>query len=262
MKYFAVIGNPMAQSRSPKIHQCFAEELGLEFIYEKVLSESLMTDLASFSQKYVGINITVPFKFDAAKLCDEFGSNRAGEDAAHSGAVNTLHFTNNRTVGYNTDGIGLVSDFCNHGVSFVDKAILIIGAGGACAGILPALKREQPSQIFIANRTLEKAERLAQTPAFALSLDSLLDLNSPDIIINTTSAGLMGNDLRLPDSLFAKTEFIYDLSYDLDKPTRFLLETQRHGIQQADGYGMLIEQARESFHIWHGIMPVSKLTRD
>lgn len=257
MKRFAVVGNPIAHSLSPAIHHCFAKAVDTQLIYDKVLSENLVAELPAFKKLYIGMNITVPFKFDAANVCDDFGHSKAGEDAKDAGAVNTLHFVNGRAIGYNTDGIGMIRDFAHHNVTLTGKVVLVIGAGGASAGILPALRRAQPKQIFIANRTLEKAKTLAKAAAVALSLDSLSDISSPDIIINTTSAGLLGETLAIPDSLFAQTEFIYDLSYDLEKPTKFLTETQKYDIHQADGYGMLIEQARESFHIWHGVVTTS-----
>jgi len=162
--------------------------------------------------------------------------------------------------GDTTDGVGLVRDLCiNHGVTLAGRRVLLLGAGGAARGVLEPLLAERPQQLVIANRTLAKAQDLAQTFAElgtlrASSFDALAG-ESFDVIINATAAGLHGEVAPLPIGVIAPHGCAYDMMYG-DKPTDFVRWAQRHGATQAfDGLGMLVEQAAEAFYLWRGVRP-------
>ncbi|RFA31149.1 shikimate dehydrogenase [Alkalilimnicola ehrlichii] len=255
---YAVMGNPVAHSKSPQIHQLFAEQTGQALSYEKIL-----VPLGEFQQALEafrdsggkGLNITVPFKQDAREV-----AHSVSERARAGGAVNTLLFeSNGRIFGDNTDGTGLVRDLRNnHAVHLAGKRILILGAGGAVRGVLPALLGELPESITIANRTETKAIELAalfnaKLPVKGCGYDALGERF--DIVINGTSAGLTGELPPLPHTLLREGASCYDMVYG-DIPTVFQQWALEHDAALAlDGLGMLVEQAAESFFIWRGISP-------
>ncbi len=249
MHRFAVIGNPIAHSLSPRIHIHFAQQIDAQIDYEKVRIEEFNTALPALKQTYRGINVTVPFKVDAYGCATQLS-----RSAQQSGAVNTLFFSEDTIFGDNTDGIGLCNDLVhNKQIEITDKVILIIGAGGASRGIIPALLAHQPKCIMIANRTTEKARALAQDFAHlgktcGFGLEKIK--GAPvDIIINTTSVGLGG---QVPDIApeCARGAVFYDLSYG--KTTEFMQWAVAHHAQDVyDGWGMLVEQAACSFILWH-----------
>lgn len=258
MKHFAVIGNPIAHSKSPEIHAAFAAQCGIKLKYTRLLAEpSDFTSIATnFFINGFGANITVPFKEEALRFAAKLTP-----DAAAAGAVNTLSKADNLIIGDNTDGIGLVRDIRdNHQYNFQKKKVLILGAGGAARGAILPIAREKPDSIIIVNRTHAKAQQLAEqfaanTTITALTLKMLnCSKQSFDIIINATSASLTGQTLSLPLTIFNRKTLAYDMMYS-SVPTAFMQLSQKHGAAATDGLGMLVEQAAESFKIWHGIKP-------
>ena len=256
---YAVFGNPIAHSKSPRIHKLFAEQTGQNIVYDALLVplNDFARAVADFqAQGGRGANVTVPFKQEAWALADE-----RSPRAQRAGAVNTLLLRDeNNWYGDTTDGVGLVRDLCsNHGVALAGRRVLLLGAGGAARGVLEPLLAERPQQLVIANRTLAKAEELAQTFADlgtlrACSFDALAG-ESFDVIINATAAGLHGEVAPLPAGVIAPRGCAYDMMYG-DQPTDFVRWAQQHGAAQAyDGLGMLVEQAAESFYLWRGVRP-------
>lgn len=251
---YAVIGNPIAHSKSPLIHEAFAKQTNQDISYERVLAPLdgfAETVKRLVAEGYKGANVTVPFKFEAYELCD-FLHARAKSSGAH--AVNTLIFNNGEIDGENTDGIGLRIDIeQNLGFSIANKNILILGAGGAAHGVLNSLIGAK--SITIANRTPEKALQMVtgiydcevRTNKFE-TLDTSFDL-----IINATSTGLSGEKLPLPNHIFNSNTLAYDMMYGRETP--FMAQARAAGAQVADGLGMLVEQAAEAFYLWRGVHP-------
>ena len=262
---YAVIGNPIAHSKSPQIHQMFAEQTGEDIRYKAI--ESPPDDFAATIERlreagYKGCNVTVPFKFNAFKIATELS-----ERARAAEAVNTLSFAGDAIRGDNTDGAGLVRDIeQNLGISLQDKKVLLMGAGGASYGVvLPLLTAG--AALSIANRTPERAVELAKK--FASSSvrgGGYADLTGSqfDVIINATSAGLTDSKIPLPASplfpkggqggIFAPGSLAYDMMYGRETP--FMAFARANGAAiVVDGLGMLIEQAAEAFYIWRGVRP-------
>lgn len=258
---FAVIGSPVAHSKSPGIHQAFAEQTGITLDYQaiEVAPEVFPAFVADFFQEGGrGLNVTVPHKeaaFAAAERCSD--------NAAQARAVNTLAWDASQgLVGHNTDGLGLVRDICeNLGFSLENRSLLILGAGGACRGILPALLARNPGSITLANRSLPRAEAVrddfSELAEIAVcDYGSLLNA-AYDVIINATSASLQQGLPPLAPQLIGERSCCYDLMYS-DVDTAFVTWAKSHGAALiSDGLGMLVEQAAESFHIWHGVRPAT-----
>jgi shikimate dehydrogenase len=257
---YAVIGNPIAHSKSPLIHEAFAKQTNQDISYERILApldgfEVTVRDL--IAQGYKGVNITVPFKIEAFDMV--LPSNRALD----AGAVNTLRFLGTEIRGDNTDGLGLVRDIKqNFGISIANKRVLLLGAGGAAEGVLHPLLEESPTLLVIANRTLEKASSMQkkvegknESCSYFLNAKAFEDLAGQqfDIIINATSTGLTDTALPIPNTIFAKGCLAYDMMYGRETP--FMKQARENGAQVADGLGMLIEQAAEAFYIWRGVRP-------
>lgn len=256
MKY-AVFGNPIAHSKSPEIHAQFAAQENATIQYERILADNHPARFqaalnAFFAQGGKGANITVPFKQYAFELADELS-----ERAQLAGAVNTLILLPDQSLrGDNTDGIGLVNDLTlNLNVNLHGKRILLLGAGGAARGVIAPLLACQPHSVVLANRTVSKAIELAkQFNIQAASFDELSNM-TPDIIINATSGSLNGHLPNIPNHLFHNTTMVYDMMYGKE-PTAFLQHAQQHGASQiADGLGMLVCQAAESYRLWRGFAP-------
>jgi shikimate dehydrogenase len=251
---YAVIGNPVAHSKSPQIHAAFAKQTGQDISYEAILApqDGFMPALqALLDAGYRGVNITVPFKFEAYDACHQHT-----ERAFVAGAVNTISFHGGHIAGDNTDGIGLVNDITiNLKYALEGARVLLLGAGGAAQGVLLPLLNAKPAGITIANRSLEKAKNLAtkltHEKLSASSLDALP--HSFDVIINATSTGLSDTALPISDAIFAKNCLAYDMMYGRETP--FMAQARKNGAQVADGLGMLVEQAAEAFHIWRGVRP-------
>ncbi len=251
---YAVVGNPIAHSKSPIIHAAFAKQTHQDISYEPILApldgfESTINGL--IAQGYKGVNVTVPFKFEAYNVCESLSARLA---SSGTGAVNTLININGKIHGDNTDGIGLRTDIeKNIGFSIANKHILILGAGGAAHGILNSLSGA--SSITIANRTHERALTLVMgiqdCEAKASSFEAL---EKPyDLIINATSAGLTDTALPISNVIFGKNCLAYDMMYGRETP--FMAQAKAAGAQVADGLGMLVEQAAEAFYLWRQVRP-------
>ena len=255
---YAVIGNPIAHSKSPLIHAEFFRQTGQDMRYEAILAppDGFAIAVATFRQcGGKGMNVTVPFKLEACKI-----STSLTERADAAQAVNTLVFDDNEILGDNTDGAGLVRDIVtNLGFIITGKRILLMGAGGAARGVLLPLLEHQPRMLTIANRTVRKARELQQQFSAYGSIASAdyADLAGQkfDFVINATSASLSGELPPLPPSVFAAESLAYDMMYGSGL-TPFLQFAQQQGATHlADGIGMLVEQAAESFFLWRGVRP-------
>ncbi|CAH0541896.1 shikimate dehydrogenase [Vibrio marisflavi] len=254
---YAVFGNPISHSKSPQIHTLFAQQTQQEIIYTAELApEDGFTQSAEafFANGGQGCNITMPFKGDAYQFADSLT-----ERAELAGAVNTLKkLDDGQILGDNTDGEGLVQDLLQNGVSFEKKSILLIGAGGAARGVIKPLFDQKPSQIVIANRTVEKAEQLVDRfSAFgdvkAASFEEVA--KGFDIVINSTSTSLSDELPNVSDAIFSSCEVCYDMVYKKEL-TSFNRWAQENGVLKTlDGLGMLVGQAAESFMVWRGIRP-------
>ncbi|MGD1984780.1 MAG: shikimate dehydrogenase [Chromatiaceae bacterium] len=255
---YAVIGNPIGHSLSPRIHAAFAAQTGEDISYTRLLGDIDHVE-HDFQQFFAsggrGLNVTVPFKEAACRFADRL-SERAGE----AGAVNTLIAEATGIHGDNTDGAGLVNDLAgNNGFALADKRILLLGAGGAARGVLRPLLDEAPARLVIANRTAQKAIDLAAratglADVTGCGLDALQGQQF-DLIINATAAGLDAQVPPIPDDCLADGAWTYDMMYGA-QPTAFVQWGRGHGAALAlDGLGMLVEQAAESFRLWRGVRP-------
>jgi shikimate dehydrogenase len=258
---YTVIGNPVEHSLSPRIHAEFARATGQDIAYGRILAprdgfrEAALAFRAAGGK---GLNVTLPFKHEAWRLAEV----RSGFAAA-AGAVNTLSFEGERIVGHNSDGIGLVRDLThNLRIAVRGKRVLLMGAGGASFGVMEPLLREQPETVVVANRTLEKAvelvhqfERLQSWALRGFSARSYAALAGMqfDIVVNATSAGLEGTMPALPEGVLSAGVLAYDMVYA--RVTPFLEFARERGARTADGMGMLVEQAAESFYLWRGMRP-------
>ncbi len=256
---YAVFGHPIGHSKSPQIHRLFAEQTGEALVYtaQDVPPECFTTALRVFrAGGGAGLNCTVPLK---ALACE--AAQVLSEQARLSGAVNTLWWDAEDLLhGDNTDGVGLVRDMtCNLGMALAGKHLLLLGAGGSARGILGPLLAERLAAVVIANRTVSRAEALAQRfaalgPVAACGFSDLAGARF-DVVINATAASLHGEVPPLPDDLLAPGAVCYDLMY-ADEPTAFVRWGRDHGARlSVDGLGMLVEQAAEAFRIWRGVRP-------
>ncbi|OYY75462.1 MAG: shikimate dehydrogenase [Gammaproteobacteria bacterium 28-57-27] len=274
--HYAVIGNPISHSKSPRIHTQFAAQTGQNMRYDALLAplDDFYQSVKDFQNAGGrGMNVTVPFKLEAYALAD-----RLSPRAERAGAVNTLVFQADGSIeGDNTDGVGLVRDLQYHDVTLKDANILILGAGGAVRGVLAPLLATHPASLVIANRTAERAQQLAhdfadlgtQVSSQAISQASQIhgcgydELNGKifDVIINGTSASLGGELPPLPEKLLQPGGVAYDMAYG-NEPTAFQRWAQARGASLAlDGLGMLLEQAAESFYLWRGVRPDTQALR-
>ncbi len=253
---YAVFGNPIAHSRSPRIHAAFAAQTGQTLTYEALLPplDGLAAAVAAFREASGrGANVTVPFKEQAHALCSHLTPR-----ARAAGAVNTLKFEGSEVLGDNTDGIGLVHDLlANLGVVVAGKRVLLMGAGGAARGVVLPLLEQEPAELFIANRTAAKAEELARHVSNPRLRGGGYEAVAGqfDLVINATAASLAGDLPPLPADLFAPGALAYDMMYGKDTP--FLALARSEGVRCADGLGMLVEQAAESFFLWRGVRPAT-----
>jgi len=253
------MGYPVAHSRSPVIHRLFALQTGQDLQYEllQVSPEKLETAIRQFQRTGgKGLNVTVPHKSEVVRLVDHLS-----DRAATAGAVNTLTFRDSEIYGDNTDGFGLLRDLAvNLDINLEGANILILGAGGATRGIVGPLLEMEPASLRIANRTVGKAEALAEHfknlgPVFACRFDAVPVMPPYDLIINATSAGLHGETPPYPAAAVSADTVCYDLSYGLS-PTPFSAWAREHGAARSImGWGMLVEQAAESFRIWRNVRP-------
>lgn len=261
MDRYAVIGNPISQSKSPAIHAAFARQTGQHLTYEALLAplDGFADAVARFRDEGGrGMNVTVPFKLEAFALA---GTHSPRARAA--GAVNTLAFGPDGVHGDNTDGVGLVRDLMhNLGCRLAGSRILLLGAGGAARGVMLPLLGEQPASLTLANRGADKAEALVRTfreQAGSIPLDACgfaaLAGREFDVVINATAASLANEAPPLPSGVYAPGALAYDMMYRRGD-TPFIAVARRDGAARvADGLGMLVEQAAESFLLWRGVRP-------
>ena len=253
--HYAVFGNPIGHSKSPLIHAEFARQTRQDMDYAALLAslDGFADTLDAFrAQGGAGANITVPFKEQAFRY-----ATHKTPRAEAAGAINTLKFEAAEALGDNTDGAGLVRDLtANLKQSLQGKRILLMGAGGAARGVIAPLLTENPTALVIANRTPEKAEQLAQLFGAKPQACSYAQLSGQhfDLVINATAASLQGELPPLPDDLLNPGALAYDMMYGIETP--FMAWARVHGAGLvADGLGMLVEQAAESFYLWRGVRP-------
>ena len=264
---YAVIGHPIAHSRSPRIHAAFAAAAGQHLAYDRIDAapeafEGIVRDF--FDDGGRGLNVTLPHKEAAARLAD-----RLTGRARLAGAVNTLARQPDGTLlGDNTDGAGLMADLARLGIAVRGARVLVLGAGGATRGILGPLLEAQPAQLVVANRTAARAQALAAdfgatAPAVGGivqgcgydALASLVAAGPFDLVIHATSLGLQGEVPPLPQGVIGPASVAYDLGYGAGD-TPFVRWARARGVTRAEqGLGMLIEQAAESFFLWRGVRP-------
>jgi len=261
---YAVIGNPIAHSRSPQIHAMFSAQTGRPLQYERLYApvDGFAATVQAFREAGgLGLNVTVPFKQEAYALAEPNLSARA----RLAGAVNTLWLRDGAWHGCNTDGVGLVSDLARLGVALREARVLLVGAGGAARGVLQPLAEAGCARIHIVNRTAERAAELAQQWAAAgvpgptrVSAGPLADAALPggwNVVVNATASGLHDTAPALPGGLYAPDAMAYDMVYGA-RPTPFMRQAEADGAaRRADGLGMLVGQAAESFYLWHGVRP-------
>ena len=256
------MGNPIAHSKSPSIHSLFAEQT-----QQSILYTAIHVDLGGFDQAVgnfaaaggKGLNVTVPFKQEAWELVTE-----RSERAERAGAVNTIKIDDDQLFGDNTDGVGLVNDLIiNNDIELKDKKVLLMGAGGAARGVLVPLLKQNPSYLFVANRTPDRAKDLASAFSDLGAIDGGGYEHVPeekfDVVINATAASLQGDLPPLADNILSENASCYDMMYAA-KPTPFMIwATEHNATKVLDGLGMLVEQAAESFNIWRNVRPETKI---
>jgi len=262
MDRYAVIGNPIQHSKSPLIHQAFAQASGQTLTYEKI--EGPLGQFAATADRFRaeggrGLNVTVPFKTDACAYATDLA-----ESARAAGAANALKFEGNRCLAQNFDGIGLVRDIVhNLGRPVQGQRVLLLGAGGATRGAILPLLAEQPARLFVANRTVDKAVELARffhdqgAASRVLEGGGYADLGNDafDIVINATSASLSADLPPLPITALKADGLAYDMVYGKGLTPFLQLARQAQVQHLADGVGMLVEQAAEAFAWWRGVRP-------
>jgi len=254
---YVVIGNPIAHSLSPAIHARFAEQTREAIAYERMLvprGEFAAHARRFFSAGGAGANVTLPFKVDAFEFADS-----ASERARAAGAANFLAARDGHIEADNTDGAGLVRDLeDNLGIAIAGARVLLVGAGGAARGVVTPILARLPAALVIANRTLERARELAQRfgdrgAVEAVALDAISGERF-DLVLNATSASVQGEAAALPEAVFAPGAFVYDMAYG-PAADAFLARARERQLRAADGLGMLVEQAAESFFLWRGKRP-------
>jgi shikimate dehydrogenase len=269
---YAVAGNPIGHSKSPAIHERFAQQAGQQMHYGR-----LQPELDSFAQAAKsffdaggkGMNVTVPFKLDAQALADQVTAR-----AQLAGAVNTLWIEDGQIHGDNTDGAGLVRDLLAQGIAIGKSRILLIGAGGAARGVIGPLLEQSPKSLVIANRSSIKADELvglfadlAASKEAAIESRTLSDLEDSqktqypfDLVINATAAGLSDESplsSKAVNNVLIPSSFAYDMVYG--KTTAFMQQALQRGARISDGLGMLVEQAADAFLLWRGQQLANKI---
>lgn len=267
MDQYCILGNPVEHSKSPDIHARFAELTGQTLLYSKLLVplDGFPATLRQWiSSGGRGCNVTVPFKLQAFVLADQ-----ASERAQLAQAANTLKISKGRIEADNTDGIGLVNDIQkNAGISLAGRDLLLIGAGGAAAGVLGPLLAAGPRRLVVVNRTAAKAGALVAQHATQAALKEVLQTTELlaqdidhlqgnfDVVINATASSLSGGAIPVPASVLRSGALAYDMMYGA-AAQGFADWAREHGAQPRDGLGMLVEQAAESFLFWRGVRPPS-----
>ena len=260
IKKYAVVGHPIEHSKSPQIHQSFADEFGMQLIYERIdiaLGTFSKQVIAMKKEGYLGLNVTLPYKKDAFKIC-----NQLSDKSKLTESVNTISFNGKEFIGDSTDGIGLVKDLIAKKVILKDCTILLLGAGGAANGVMYDLIAQKPKKLHVFNRTYDKAklmqkkwEILAKNNNVNIAVLEYVSLNNTnyDLVINATSSGLVEGAMPMASKYFIPETIYYDMTYGFETP--FMKASKAKGAKIFDGTGMLIEQAAESFFIWHKLKP-------
>lgn len=269
-RYF-VVGHPVAHSLSPSIHSAFARQTGQDLVYERCLCpldgfgptvRALAADRTAGRVR--GCNVTIPFKFEAAALAQ-----RCSARARLAGAANVLCFDAEGWFADNTDGVGLMADLRrNEGIGLAGREVLLVGAGGAAAGVLGPLLESAPRRVLVANRTADKAAELVQRHAplaerFGVTLRhcALEELGSAahaprfDLLLNASAASLAGRELPVPQHVLGSGWIAVDLMYGPPAAAFLAWARERQASQAVDGLGMLVEQAAEAFALWRGVRP-------
>lgn len=260
---YVVLGNPVAHSQSPFIHGQFAAQTGELVDYGRLLCpldgfEAAVREFASGGGR--GCNVTVPFKFEAARLARQRTAR-----AALAQAANVLRFDNDGWTADNTDGRGLVTDIeVNAGVALAGRRVLLVGAGGAAAGVLGPLLETRPAEVVVVNRTAANAQALVERhlPLAALQGSPLhaAGLADPgrhfDVVINASASSMQGAEVPVPATALAAGALAIDLMYG-PAAAAFLAWAERHGARGRDGLGMLVEQAALAFELWRGVRPLT-----
>jgi len=244
---YAVIGQPVAHSKSPWIHAQFARATRQDIDYGRI--EAPLGGFERAAEQFraaggKGLNVTLPFKEDAFRYCQALSPR-----ARQACAVNTITF-GTEVFGDNTDGVGLVRDL---GAELPGKRVLLMGAGGAAQGVVGALLEAGVAALTIANRTETKAQELAARFSGVTANGYAALEPGFDLVINATSAGLDDEAPALPSGVLARAKLAYDMVYGRDTP--FLAAARAAGVAARDGTGMLVEQAAESFLVWRGVRP-------
>ena len=260
---YTVIGQPIAHSLSPVVHQLFGELTQRRIKYTRTEGtpenfEQIVRDWKASGAR--GCNVTAPFKGQAVLLCD-----RLTREARMADSVNTIHMhRDGNIIGHTTDGQGLVVDIVhNHRHALSGQRVLILGAGGAARGVMQAILAENPACLHVANRTAEKATQLADIFA-SLGVvsgggyDQLASLHGFDTVINATTLGMNGAMPALPEHIMNAGSLAYDMTYAA-RDTPFMSWAREKGATTANGLGMLVEQAAESFLIWEGVRPKTRM---
>jgi len=250
---YAVIGNPISHSKSPQIHAEFAKQTNQDISYKPILApldEFEVTVRRLMDDGYKGVNVTVPFKLQAFLLSDTLSPLAQLADAA-----NTLILNRKNIQGHNTDGLGLINDITkNLGTNLQGKRVLLLGAGGAAEGVFQPILEQNPAMLVVANRTLEKAQKMVNKSPNKASASTFGALQGQfDIVINATSTGISDIALPIPSSIFSKDCLAYEMMYGRETP--FMKLAKENGAQVTDGLGMLVEQAAEAFYLWRGVRP-------
>lgn len=269
---YAVLGHPVEHSRSPYIHAAFAQQTGQDLVYERVLvpldaeggTSTFPDAVTAFAAAgdTRGCNVTLPFKFEALRL-----AGRPTPRALLAGAANTLRFDGGAAraawLADNTDGIGLVRDLQEHqGFGIAGARVLLVGAGGAGAGVLGPLIEARPRSLVLANRSAGKATALAQRHAGWAAEHGVAFTTAPleapgeafDLVINASSSSLAGAASPVPAGVLRRGTLAVDLMYG-PAAAPFLAWARAQGAVERDGLGMLVEQAAESFWLWRGVRP-------
>ena len=260
---YTVIGQPIAHSLSPVVHQLFGELTQRKINYTRTEAtpenfEQTVIDWQASGGK--GCNVTSPFKELAVNVCQRLSS-----EAARAGSVNTIQMHRDGSlVGHTTDGAGIVADITlNRKHALTDQRILVLGAGGAARGVMQAILGETPALLHVANRTADKAGKLVEIFAelgavSASGYAELGDMQGFDVVINATTLGMSGTMPVLPEHLMNPDALAYDMTY-AKRDTAFMVWGKKHGASSANGLGMLVEQAAESFLIWEEVRPKTRM---
>ncbi len=260
---YGLVGHPVAHSRSPIIHTLFAQQTAQHLTYELLDAspEEFVAAVREFGAAGGrGLNVTVPHKEAAFALVDE-----ASNAARVAGAVNTLTFDGERLRGDNTDGVGFIRDVTvNQRETLAGRSVIVLGAGGAARGVIGPLLATAPREVVVANRTKERAVQLVEHfrghgAIRAVAFDELAALPAFDVVVNATSAGLTGEAPPFPATLLGPTSFCYDMVYSQNDTPFIAWARTNRAVRAVQGWGMLVEQAAESFYIWRGVRPTTAL---